>query len=403
MRSCGIKRLELRGCVLAGDELDSILPEAFAAVREAGRRTLGMRHYDVQLIGGIGLHEGKIAEMRTGEGKTLVATLPLYLNALAGRGAHLVTVNDYLAKRDAQWMGRIYHALGMSVGVIQHDIAFVYDPDYPADDPSVRFLRPCTHRREAYGADITYGTNNEFGFDYLRDNMVWDLNDKVQRDLYYAIVDEVDNILIDGPGRRSSSPDPPRNPRTSTDVLPSIVPHLREGEDEDFTIEQRHRAIQMTEKGISRVEQMIGVENLYDVNNYELTHYLENALKAQFVYQRDDQYVVKDGEIVIVDEFTGRLMPGRRYSEGLHQAIEAKEGVRVQRENVTLARITFQNYFRLYEKLGGMTGTASTESERVPPDLQPGRVGHSHPSPDGPRRCLGSRLQKRECEIPGGG
>jgi preprotein translocase subunit SecA len=357
------KTTELRGCVLAGDDLDSIIPEAFASVREAGRRTLGMRHYDVQLIGGIALHEGKIAEMRTGEGKTLVATLPLYLNALAGRGVHLVTVNDYLAKRDAQWMGRIYHALGMSVGVIQHDVAFVYDPDYPADDPSFRFLRPCSHRREAYAADITYGTNNEFGFDYLRDNMVWDLNDKVQRELYYSIVDEVDNILIDEARTPLIISGPAEESADEYRRFASVVPRLREGEDEDFTIEQRHKAVQLTEKGIARVEQMIGVENLYDVANYQLAHYLENALKAQFTYQRDDQYVVKDGEIVIVDEFTGRLMPGRRYSEGLHQAIEAKEGVRVQRENVTLARITFQNYFRLYEKLGGMTGTASTEVE----------------------------------------
>jgi preprotein translocase subunit SecA len=357
------KTTELRGCVLAGDELDSLIPEAFAAVREAGCRTLGMRHYDVQLIGGIALHEGKIAEMRTGEGKTLVATLPLYLNALAGRGVHLVTVNDYLAKRDAQWMGQIYHALGMTVGVIQHDVAFVYDPDYPADDPSFRFLRPCTHRREAYAADITYGTNNEFGFDYLRDNMVWEINDKVQRELYYAIVDEVDNILVDEARTPLIISGPAEESADEYRRFAGIVPRLREGEDEDFTIEQRHRAIQLTEKGIARVEQMIGVENLYDVANYELTHYLENALKAQFVYQRDDQYVVKDGEIIIVDEFTGRLMPGRRYSEGLHQAIEAKENVRVQRENVTLARITFQNYFRLYEKLGGMTGTAATEAE----------------------------------------
>jgi preprotein translocase subunit SecA len=357
------KTTELRGCVLAGDELDALLPEAFAAIREAGRRTLGMRHYDVQLIGGIALHEGKIAEMRTGEGKTLVATLPLYLNALAGRGVHLVTVNDYLAKRDAQWMGRIYHALGMTVGVIQHDVAFVYDPDYPADEPSLRYLRPCSHRREAYAADITYGTNNEFGFDYLRDNMVWDLNDKVQRELYFAIVDEVDNILIDEARTPLIISGPAEESADEYKRFAGIVPRLREGEEADFTIEQRHRAVQLTEKGIARVEQMIGVENLYDVANYQLTHYLENALKAQFVYQRDDQYVVKDGEIVIVDEFTGRLMPGRRYSEGLHQAIEAKEGVRVQRENVTLARITFQNYFRLYEKLGGMTGTAATEAE----------------------------------------
>jgi preprotein translocase subunit SecA len=355
------KTTEFRGRLLAGEDLDSLLPEAFAAVREASRRTIGLRHYDVQLIGGAVLHTGKIAEMRTGEGKTLVATLPVYLNALTGKGVHVVTVNDYLAKRDAQWMGPVYHALGMSVGVIQHESAFLFDPEYEAESASMRALRPAAHRREAYQADITYGTNNEFGFDYLRDNMAWQLDAMVQRDLHYAIVDEVDNILIDEARTPLIISGPAEDATESYARFARIVPRLRE--DEDFTIEQRTRSISLTEEGIEHVERLLGIDNLYDPGNYQLTHYLENALKAQFIFKRDDQYVVKDGEIVIVDEFTGRLMPGRRYSEGLHQAIEAKEGVRVQRENVTLARITFQNYFRLYDKLAGMTGTALTEAD----------------------------------------
>jgi preprotein translocase subunit SecA len=355
------KTTEFRGRLLAGEDLDSLLPEAFAAVREASRRTIGLRHYDVQLIGGAVLHTGKIAEMRTGEGKTLVATLPVYLNALTGKGVHVVTVNDYLAKRDAQWMGPVYHALGMSVGVIQHESAFLFDPEFEAESASMRGLRPAAHRREAYQADVTYGTNNEFGFDYLRDNMAWQLDAMVQRDLHYAIVDEVDNILVDEARTPLIISGPAEDATESYGRFARIVPRLRQ--DEDFTIEQRTRSISLTEEGIEHVERLLGIDNLYDPGNYQLTHYLENALKAQFVFKRDDQYVVKDGEIVIVDEFTGRLMPGRRYSEGLHQAIEAKEGVRVQRENVTLARITFQNYFRLYDKLGGMTGTALTEAD----------------------------------------
>ncbi len=355
------KTTEFRGRLLAGEDMNSLLPEAFAAVREAARRAIGLRHYDVQLIGGAILHSGKIAEMRTGEGKTLVATLPVYLNALSGKGVHVVTVNDYLAKRDAQWMGAVYHALGMSVGIIQHEAAYIYDPEYPAEDASMRSLRPAGHRREAYAADITYGTNNEFGFDYLRDNMVWQLEDMVQRDLQFAIVDEVDNILIDEARTPLIISGPAEDATNQYAQFARISPRLSEGV--DFTIDDRTRSIALTEEGIEHVEKLLGIQNLYDADNFRLTHYLDNALRAQFTYTRDDQYVVKDGEIIIVDEFTGRLMPGRRYSEGLHQAIEAKEGLRVQRENVTLARITFQNYFRLYDKIGGMTGTAMTEAD----------------------------------------
>jgi preprotein translocase subunit SecA len=336
------KTTEFRGRYLAGESLDSLLPEAFAAVREAGKRTLGQRHYDVQLIGGMALHGGKIAEMRTGEGKTLVATLPAYLNALPGKGVHVVTVNDYLARRDSAWMAPIYELLGLHVGVIQHDM-------------ETRL------RKQAYAADVTYGTNNEFGFDYLRDNMVWDLQDCVQRGLHYAIVDEIDNILIDEARTPLIISGPADEATDHYSQFADIVRHLRP--EEDFTIEEKHRTISLTEEGIAKVERRARVENLYDAENYQLTHYLDQALKAEFIYKRDRDYVVKDGEIVIVDEFTGRLMTGRRYSEGLHQAIEAKEGVMVQRENVTLARITFQNYFRLYERLAGMTGTASTEAD----------------------------------------
>ena len=365
------KTTEFRQRIQSGESLDDLLVEAFACVREASRRTIGLRHFDVQLMGGVVLHEGKIAEMRTGEGKTLVATLPLYLNALAGRGAHLVTVNDYLAKRDAQWMGPVYHYLGLSVGVIQHESAFLYEPSYQSGDVRLVNLRPVT-RREAYEADITYGTNNEFGFDYLRDNMVLDLAQCVQRELFYAIVDEVDNILIDEA----------RTPliisgqaEESTDkyyLFARLVPRLQR--DVDFTIDEKVRSVMMTEAGIAKVEKALGVSNLYDPSNYELTHYLEQALKAQFVFKRDRDYVlVKNGqvityndreaEVVIVDEFTGRLMFGRRFSEGLHQAIEAKENVRIRRESQTLATITFQNYFRKYQKLAGMTGTAATERD----------------------------------------
>ena len=325
-----------------GETLDDLLPEAFAVVREASKRVLGMRHFDVQLMGGICLHNGNIAEMRTGEGKTLVATLPVYLNALTGKGVHVVTVNDYLATRDSEQMGRLYNFLGLSTGLIVANLDF-------------------NQRREAYACDITYGTNNEFGFDYLRDNMVTDVLQMVQRPLNYAIVDEVDSILIDeartpliisGPGQRSTD---------NYYKLAKIVPHLVK--DEDYTIDEKQKTIAPTDSGIEKVEQMLGVENLYDAENIELNHLLGASLRAYAMMHRDTDYVVKDGEVVIVDEFTGRLMFGRRYSDGLHQAIEAKEGLKVERESQTLASVTFQNYFRMYEKLAGMTGTAKTEEK----------------------------------------
>src|ERR1700686_4937939 len=335
--------------------LDEILVEAFAVVREGGRRVLNMRHFDVQLIGGMVLHHGKIAEMKTGEGKTLVATLPVYLNALGGRGVHVVTINDYLAKRDSEWMGQLYRFLGLSVGVIVHDL----------DDQQ---------RREAYAADVTYGTNNEFGFDYLRDNMKFDLKDCVQRGHNYAIVDEVDSILIDEP----------RTPliisgasEESTDKyykVNRIIPKLEKGEEiegppgepaqltGDFVVDEKHRNITVTDEGWVKVEGLLGIGNIADPENWPLKHHVETAIKAHALYRKDVEYVIKDGEIIIVDEFTGRMMPGRRWSDGLHQAIEAKEGVKIERENQTLATITFQNYFRMFKKLAGMTGTAETEA-----------------------------------------
>ncbi len=342
-----------------GEDLDDILPEAFAVVREVARRKVGMRHFDVQLMGGIVLHEGKIAEMKTGEGKTLVATLPLYLNALTGRGVHLVTVNDYLAKRDAQWMGPIYHALGLSVGVIQHDASFLYDPDYIPSDQRLFHLRPCS-RKEAYLADITYGTNNEFGFDYLRDNMKFSLEEYVQRELYYAIVDEVDSILIDEARTPLIISGPAEESTEKYYEIDRIIPHLKR--DIHFTVDEKARTVMLTEEGVSRVEELLGIDNLYDPRNIETLHHVNQALKAHVLFKRDVDYVVKDGKVIIVDEFTGRLMPGRRWSDGLHQAIEAKEGLRIEAENQTLASITFQNYFRMYEKLAGMTGTADTEA-----------------------------------------
>ena len=342
-----------------GEELDDILPEAFAAVREAAKRTLGQRHFDVQLMGGVALHEGKIAEMRTGEGKTLVATLAAYLNAIAGEGVHVVTVNDYLARRDAQWMGAIYRYLGLSVGVLQHNAGYLYDPSVPSED-GFGSMAPVT-RREAYSADITYGTNNEFGFDYLRDNMVVELAQRVQRQRKYAIVDEVDNILIDeartpliisGPAEESA-----KEYQRFARLAPTLQPV------QDYTIDEKHRSVSLTGEGMSKMERALNVQNLYSAENFGLVHFLENALKARATFERDKEYVVVDGEVVIVDEFTGRLMPGRRYSDGLHQALEAKEGLRVQRESITYATITLQNYFRLYDKLAGMTGTAATEAE----------------------------------------
>ena len=348
------KRLE------AGEPLDDLLPEAFAVCREASKRHLLMRHFDVQLLGGMVLHQGKISEMKTGEGKTLVATLALYLNALPGKGAHLVTVNDYLAKRDAQWMGPLYHALGLSVGVIQHDASFLFDPNFDASDKRLQHLRPCT-RQEAYRADLTYGTNNEFGFDYLRDNLiVTDIGQGVQRELNYAIVDEVDSILID----EARTPLIISGPTDeSTDLyyrINSIIPQLKI--EQDYTIEEKTKTAALTEDGNARVEKLLGVDNLYDLAHMELVHHVVKALQAHAIYRRDVDYVVKDGEVIIVDEFTGRLMPGRRWSDGLHQAVEAKEGVKIANENQTLASVTFQNYFRMYAKLAGMTGTADTEA-----------------------------------------
>lgn len=348
------KRLE------AGETLDDILPEAFAVCREMSRRRLNMRHFDVQLIGGMILNKGRIAEMKTGEGKTLVATLPLYLNALEGKGAHLVTVNDYLAKRDAQWMAQLYSALGLSVGVIQHDASFLYDPTYEAADKRLQHLRPCS-RQEAYRADITYGTNNEYGFDYLRDNLiVSDLSQCVQRPLNFAIVDEVDSILID----EARTPLIISGPTDQTTDLyyriNAIIPQLKP--EQDYTIEEKTKTASLTEEGNIRVEKLLGVENLYDLQHMDLVHHVVKALQAYALYKRDVDYVVKDGEVIIVDEFTGRLMPGRRWSDGLHQAVEAKEGVKIANENQTLASVTFQNYFRMYKKLAGMTGTADTEA-----------------------------------------
>jgi len=350
-----IKQLEEERTKVLNEALDEILVEAFAVVREAGRRVLNMRHFDVQLIGGIVLHEGKISEMKTGEGKTLVATLPVYLNALSGRGVHVVTVNDYLAKRDSEWMGKLYRFLGLTVGVIVHDL----------DDEE---------RREAYAADVTYGTNNEFGFDYLRDNMKFDMKDCVQRGHNFAIVDEVDSILIDEA----------RTPliisgasEESTDKyykVNRIIPKLAKGEEKDtapgepkiltgdFVVDEKHRNITVTDEGWEKVEGLLGIGNIADPENWDLKHHVETAVKAHALYRRDVEYVVKDGEVIIVDEFTGRLMPGRRWSDGLHQAVEAKEGVKIERENQTLATITFQNYFRMYKKLAGMTGTAETEA-----------------------------------------
>ncbi len=343
-----------------GETLDALLPEAFAVCREASIRRLHMRHFDVQLIGGMILHKGRIAEMKTGEGKTLVATLPMYLNALEGRGAHLITVNDYLAKRDAQWMGQVYHALGLSVGVIQHDASFLFDPAYDAADKRLLHLRPCT-RQEAYHADITYGTNNEFGFDYLRDNLiVHDITQCVQREPNYAIVDEVDSILIDEARTPLIISGPTEETTDLYYRINSIIPQLKI--ERDYTIEEKTKTAALTDEGNARVEKLLGVENLYDAANMDQVHHVIKALQAHAIYKRDVDYVVKDGEVLIVDEFTGRLMPGRRWSDGLHQAVEAKEGVKIANENQTLASVTFQNYFRMYRKLAGMTGTADTEA-----------------------------------------
>ncbi len=353
---------EFKGRFNSEDTLGDLLPEAFATAREAAKRTLGQRHFDVQLMGGIVLHRGKTAEMKTGEGKTLVATLPVYLNSLTGEGVHVVTVNDYLAKRDTQWMGPVYHTLGVSLGCIQHDSAFLFDPEYDSGDESWPHLRPVT-RREAYHADVSYGTNNEFGFDYLRDSMVTDLSQRVQREFYYAIVDEVDNILIDESRTPLIISGQAEEATQTYYTFARLVPRLQQ--DTDYTIEEKTKTVMITESGVAKMENWLGVSNLYAPANYYLVQYMENALRAHVFYKRDGEYVVRDGEVVIVDEFTGRLMFGRRFSEGLHQSIEAKEGVKVQRESITLASVTFQNYFRIYEKLAGMTGTAATEAEEL--------------------------------------
>lgn len=354
------KTEEFKRRLEVGETVDDLLPEAFALVREVSMRKMNMRHFDMQILGGIVLHEGRIAEMKTGEGKTLVATLPVYLNAIEGRGVHIVTVNDYLAKRDSQWMGPIYHFLGLSVGVIQHDISFFYDPTYFSNDKRLDFLRPCS-RQEAYSADITYGTNNEFGFDYLRDNMKYDISDYSQRELHYAIVDEVDSILIDEARTPLIISGPSEESTDKYYKIDKIIPRLQK--DTDYTIDEKAKTAILTEDGNIKVERLLGTGNLYDPANIELVHHVLQALKAYTLFKRDVDYVIKDGEIIIVDEFTGRLMPGRRWSDGLHQAVEAKEAVKIESENQTLATITFQNYFRMYKKLAGMTGTADTEAE----------------------------------------
>ena len=349
------KTIEFREKLAQGATLDDLLVPAFALVREAGRRVLGMRHFDEQLIGGYVLHQGKIAEMKTGEGKTLVATLPVYLNALEGKGVHVVTVNDYLARRDSEWMGRLYKALGLTVGVIVHDL----------DDEQ---------RKAAYACDITYGTNNEYGFDYLRDNMKFRIEDCVQRVHNYAIVDEVDSILIDEARTPLIISGPSEESTDKYYKINRIIPKLEKGESHDgkepgekwttgdYTVDEKHRSVGLTEQGVTKVEKLLNIENLYDPAAIEINHHVQQSLRAHVLYQNDRDYVVKDGQVIIVDEFTGRLMPGRRWSDGLHQAVEAKEGVKIERENQTLATITFQNYFRMYKKLAGMTGTAETEA-----------------------------------------
>jgi preprotein translocase subunit SecA len=364
-----------------GELLDDILPEAFAAVREAAKRTLKQRHFDAQLIGGVVLHQGKIAEMKTGEGKTLAATLPLYLNALTNAGAHLVTVNDYLARRDTVWMGQIYNLLELSVACINHEVSYIYDPEYSQEIQNSKFkiqnldqerdelggfkvmqefLRPCS-RKEAYNADILYGTNNEFGFDYLRDNMAYGKDELSQRGFNYAIVDEVDSILIDEARTPLIISAPDIESADLYKKFAGIAPQLKG--DVDYTIDEKMRAVTLTNEGMDKIEKILGMGNIYQEKSIQIIHHLEQALRAEVLFKRDKDYVVRGGEVIIVDEFTGRLMPGRRYSGGLHQAIEAKEGVEVQKESKTLATITFQNFFRMYKKLAGMTGTALTNAE----------------------------------------
>ena len=392
------KTLEFKSRYQGGETLDQLLPEAFAATREAARRTLNQRHFDVQLIGGAVIHNGDIAEMRTGEGKTLVATLPAYLNAITGKGVHVITVNDYLSRRDAVWMGQVYWALGMTTGIINHDVSFLYDPAHVAPQEeglsdverdetgsfkvADEFLRPCS-RKEAYEADITYGTNNEFGFDYLRDNLVYDAREVRQRPHHFAIVDEIDSILID----EARTPLIISAPANDSDKLYRTfadIARLME-KDIDFKVDEKLRAVSMTPDGISKAEHALGVDNIYTDKGIKYVHHLETAVRAKALFNKDQEYVVKNDEIVIVDEFTGRMQPGRRWSEGLHQAIEAKEGVTIQKESRTYASITFQNYFRQYEKLAGMAGTAVTSSEEfykvyglntvaIPTNIPPKRI-----------------------------
>jgi preprotein translocase subunit SecA len=367
---------DLRNKLAAGDSLDDLLPEAFAAVREAAKRTMGMRHFDVQLIGGMVLNNRGIAEMKTGEGKTLVATLPAYLNALLGKGVHVITVNDYLARRDAVWMGQIYHALGMSVGIVNSDGSYRFDPSFAkatedaALDKEVdqkgsfhvvhEFLHPCT-RKEAYDADITYGTNSEFGFDYLRDNIAYSANELRQRGHYFAIVDEIDSILID----EARTPLIISAPAAESEDLYRSFARIAEQLkiEDDYAVDEKRKAISLTDAGITKAEKLLGIDNIYTEGGIKYVHHLETSVRAKALFHLDQQYVVRGGEVIIVDEFTGRMQPGRRWSEGLHQAIEAKEGVSIQRESRTFASITYQNYFRLYDKLAGMTGTAKTSSE----------------------------------------
>ncbi|MFA6536546.1 MAG: preprotein translocase subunit SecA [Candidatus Paceibacterota bacterium] len=364
------KTQDLKARLTTGAKLDDLLPEAFALVREAAKRTLGERHFDVQLLGGAALHFGKISEMRTGEGKTLVATLPAYLNALTGCGVHVVTVNDYLSRRDAVWMGQIYNALGLSVGVINHESSFVYDPAHKELDETRdglgsfkvvhEFLRPVS-RKEAYATDITYGTNHEFGFDYLRDNIEYDGNSIRQRQFHYAIVDEIDSILID----EARTPLIISAPTAESDDFYTRFAGIAEKlhQDSDYEVDEKLKAITLKDAGIEKAQKFLGIENIYTEGGIKYVHHLETAVRAKAIFKRDADYVVKDDEVIIVDPFTGRLQPGRRWSEGLHQAIEAKEGVKIQKESRTFASITFQNYFRMYEKLSGMTGTAATSSE----------------------------------------
>ncbi|MBU2010133.1 MAG: preprotein translocase subunit SecA [Patescibacteria group bacterium] len=364
------KTAEFKERLSKGSILDDILPEAFAVTREASKRVLGQRHYDVQLMGGIALHNGDIAEMKTGEGKTLVATLPIYLNALEGKGAHVVTVNDYLSRRDVVWMGQIYALLGLTSAVINHEASYMYDAGHKTSDEErdakgsfkivYEFLRPCS-RAQAYAADITYGTNVEFGFDYLRDNIAYDAKDIVQRDYHYVIIDEIDSILIDEARTPLIISAPAEDAENLYVTFSSLARMLKK--ETDYTVDEKLKAIQLTDEGIMKIEKALNIDNIYTEKGIKYVHHLETAVRAQALFDRDKQYVVKDDEIIIVDEFTGRLQPGRRWSEGLHQAIEAKEGVTIQRESRTFASITYQNYFRMYNKLSGMTGTAQTSSE----------------------------------------